>query len=70
MATYTHEFVLVIDDVTHSYDVTICPHLHIKTSADTELTHKQHDLVLQILELIMRLDNCSDSVSRIRFIEK
>ena len=70
MPTYTHDFQLTIDDVEVSYEVATCPHMHIKPTNGAELTLKQSETILQLLEVIKRLDNCSDSVSKIEFTEK
>lgn len=70
MPEYTHDFELEINDETIAYEVTVCPHMHIKPTNGAELTLKQSETVLQLLEVIKRLCDNSDSVTKIEFKEK
>ena len=70
MPSYTHDFKLEINGEDVAYEVTTCPHMHIKPTNGAELTFKQSETILQLLEVIQRLCGCSDSVTSIEFTEK
>jgi len=70
MPEYTHDFELEINGEEIGYEVTVCPHMHINQTSSAALTLKQSETILQLLEVIKRLCDCTDAVTKIEFTEK